>query len=150
MPDAVAEAVIILLALGLAVLAGVVGWVVGHETRSAAKTVALTATGPAPAGHVGGTNLAVSQIGDPQRGAQIWKQKRCTDCHSFAGKGGTDAPPLDFMRGHLSAREIATMSGQIWDHLPVMLHHFKEENIPVPTFKGDEMADLIAYLHSPG
>lgn len=145
-PEAVAEAVIVLLALGLAFAAGVVGWVVGHETRPAG-TAAVTATGAAaPAGHRG-PNLPVAVIGDPVQGAQLWEQKRCADCHSYNGKGGTDAPPLDFMKGHLSAAEIANMSGQIWNHLPTMLHHFKEEHIPVPTFKGDEMADLIAYLH---
>lgn len=37
------------------------------------------------------------------------------------------------------------MSGRIWDHLPAMLPHFEEEGIPVPTFTGFQMADLIAY-----
>lgn len=40
------------------------------------------------------------------------------------------------------------MSGRIWNHLPVMLDHFREEKIEVPTFQGTQMADLIAYLHS--
>jgi mono/diheme cytochrome c family protein len=67
---------------------------------------------------------------------------------SYGGQGGEDAPPLDSMRGHMSAREIADMSGQIWDHLPAMLPHFREEKIPMPTFTQGEMADLIAFLHS--
>ncbi len=52
------------------------------------------------------------------------------------------------MRGHMSAREIADMSGQVWDHLPAMLPHFREGKIPVPTLTQGEMADLIAFLHS--
>ena len=32
--------------------------------------------------------------------------------------------------------------------LPAMLAHFKEEGLPVPTFQDDQMADLVAYLHS--
>jgi hypothetical protein len=32
----------------------------------------------------------------------------------------------------MSAREIADMSGQIWDHLPAMLPRFREEKVPVP------------------
>jgi len=51
------------------------------------------------------------------------------------------------MRGHMSAREIADMSGQIWNHVPQMLSHFEEEGIAFPTFSDEEMADLIAYLH---
>ena len=72
------------------------------------------------------------------------------DCHSLNGVGGEDAPPLDYMRGHLSAREVADMSGQIWNHLPQMLHHFKEEGLPVPTFAAGQMADLIAFVHGSG
>ncbi len=48
----------------------------------------------------------------------------------------------------MSAREIADMSGQVWDHLPAMLPHFREGKIPVPTLTQGEMADLIAFLHS--
>ena len=31
-----------------------------------------------------------------------------------------------------------------------MLVRFKEEGLPVPTFQDDEMAYLVAYLHSAG
>jgi hypothetical protein len=120
------------------------GWAIGHSSRSGPATTTVAA----PPGHLGGVNLSVSAIGNPVRGAKILVAKHCSDCHSYAGKGGEDAPPLDFMRGHLSAAEIAGMSGRIWNHLPIMLDHFKEEKIPVPTFQGNQMADLIAYLHS--
>jgi len=134
----------------LVAIAAALGWVVGDQTASKTKTVTVSgqATMAAPAGHMGGPNLAIAQIGDPARGARLWQSKRCSDCHSYAGRGGEDAPALDYMRGHMSAREIADMSGQIWDHLPAMLPHFREEKIPVPTFTQGEMADLIAFLHS--
>ena len=134
----------------LIAIAALLGWAVGNQTAAKTETV----VGPAqtamsvPAGHMGGPNLAIAQIGDPARGARLWQSKRCSDCHSYGGRGGEDAPPLDFMRGHMSAREIADMSGQIWDHLPAMLPHFREEKIAVPTFTQGEMADLIAFLHS--
>jgi hypothetical protein len=127
----------------LLVPAGYAGWVIGHSSRS--ETTSTTTT---PAGHSGGANLAVADIGDAALGRALFVSKGCSDCHSYLGKGGSDAPALDFMRGHLSANEIANMSGRIWDHLPQMLPHFKEEGIPVPTFGGDQMANLIAYLHS--
>jgi mono/diheme cytochrome c family protein len=134
----------------LVAIAAALGWVVGDQTASKTKTVTAAgqATMAAPAGHMGGPNLPIAQIGDPARGARLWQSKRCADCHSYAGRGGEDAPALDYMRGHMSAREIADMSGQIWDHLPAMLPHFREEQIPVPTFTQGEMADLIAFLHS--
>jgi mono/diheme cytochrome c family protein len=134
----------------LIALAALLGWAVGNQTASKTTTVTTPgqATMAAPAGHMGGPNLPIAQIGDPARGARLWQSKRCSDCHSYGGHGGEDAPPLDFMRGHMSAREIADMSGQVWDHLPAMLPHFREEKIPVPTFTQGEMADLIAFLHS--
>jgi D-alanyl-D-alanine carboxypeptidase len=39
--------------------------------------------------------------------------------------------PLDNMRAHTSARAVAMIAGDIWNHLPEMLHHFEEEGIPV-------------------
>lgn len=40
------------------------------------------------------------------------------------------------------------MSGQIWDHLPAMIVHFEEEKVPMPRFADNQMADIVAYLHS--
>jgi mono/diheme cytochrome c family protein len=149
-PTGMLEAVGMLLVLALAFVAGIAGWAIGRGNSSSetGTGAVAAATATAPAGHAGGANLAVAAIGDPAAGRELFVSKNCSDCHSYAGAGGEDAPPLDFMQGHLSAAEIANMSGRIWDHLPVMLGHFKEEGIPVPTFQGNEMADLIAYLHS--
>src|SRR5512133_3769764 len=148
-PGAIAGLLIAVVVL-LVAIAAALGWAVGDQTASKTKTVTVSGqmTMAAPAGHMGGPNLPIAQIGDPARGARLWQSKRCSDCHSYAGRGGEDAPALDYMRGHMSAREIADMSGQVWDHLPAMLPHFREEQIPVPTFTQGEMADLIAFLHS--
>ncbi len=131
-----------LLFFALLVPAGFVGWAIGHSTSGT-----KTRTVAAPAGHQGGANLSVSAIGSPTKGQALFDSNRCSDCHSYAGHGGSDAPPLDYMRGHLSAREIAGMVGTIWDHLPNMLPHFKKEGVPLPSFTRGQMADLIAYLH---
>lgn len=136
-------AALIVVGAGLLVGAGAIGWAIGNKSSSSGTPVSQ-----APRGHVGGANLPVSGIGDAATGRMLFVSKHCSECHMYLGKGGTDAPPLDFMRGHLSATEIANMSGRIWDHLPFMLDAFKEEGIPVPSFKGNEMANLIAYLHS--
>lgn len=102
--------------LAAAAGAGLIGWFVGHEMANAsASGTTVTQAASVPAGHVGGANLAVSAIGDPGKGAELFESKGCSDCHSFNGQGGEDAPPLDSMMGHLSAREIANMSGDIWN-----------------------------------
>lgn len=126
--------------VGLVAAAGAVGWAIGHETSA-------TSTAPLLAGH-SGAGLPAHEFGDPSRGAKLFVSKGCSRCHSYAGEGGTDAPPLDYMGNHLSAREIANMSGTIWNHVPAMLGAFQEEDVPFPTFTGFQMADLVAYLHS--
>lgn len=92
-------------------------------------------------------SVPAAAIGNSVRGEQLWTTKSCAMCHSYGGKGGTDAPPLDYMRGNLSVHDIAGMSGNIWNHLPQMLPAFRAEKIPFPSIAPDEMADLIAYLH---
>ena len=152
LPPATVEALIVLFVLVLVVGGGLVGWVVGHEgTRAAVTTVTAlpsTIATTSPPGHTGGVGLPPEAFGNPGTGAELFVDKGCSDCHSYNGQGGEDAPPLDYMKGHLSAAEIADMSGQIWDHLPEMIHHFEEEGLPYPTFKQGEMADLVAFLHS--
>lgn len=145
-PDTV-EAAIVLTVLVLVVGGGLIGWVVGRESGSVESAVAaVVATTEAPAGHAG-AGLPPEAFGDPARGSELWNEKGCSNCHAISGVGGTDAPPLDYMREHLSAREVANMSGDIWNHLPMMIPRFEEEGVPFPTFEGDEMADLIAFMH---
>jgi cytochrome c6 len=127
------------------VAAGLIGYVIGN---SGGGSTMSSVNGMMAGTH--GQNLSVQSIGDPQKGAQLFSSMGCSSCHSYGGSGGTDAPPLDFMKGKLSPSEIADMSGIIWNHVPGMLPHFKEEGVPFPTFKGNQMADLIAYLHGGG
>ena len=98
----------------------------------------------------GQNTLSASSIGNASVGRHLFVTERCSMCHSYEGQGGTDAPPLDYMRGRMSAKDLADMSGQIWNHVPAMERALKEENIPFPIFSKDAMADLIAYLHGGG
>lgn len=100
--------------------------------------------------HTAQEQLQASSIGNISAGRELFVENGCANCHAYAGKGGTDAPPLDFMKGQLSANSVANMSGRIWNHVPQMKEFFEEENIPFPTFEGDQMADLVAYLHGGG
>lgn len=141
-PPYVVEAIAMLVLLGLVAVGAAAGFIVGRD-RNKPSTAAVVA----PTGH-SGAGLASHEFGNAAVGAKLFVSKGCADCHSYGGKGGTDAPPLDYMAGHLSAREVADMSGQIWNHLPAMLTHFKKEGIPLPNFEANQMADLVAYLHS--
>jgi len=94
--------------------------------------------------------LSASEIGNAKDGRELFVSQGCAMCHTYEGQGGSDAPDLDFMRGRMTANEIANMSGLIWNHVPTMKAAFEEEGIPFPEFKGNQMASLIAYLHGGG
>ena len=94
--------------------------------------------------------LSASEIGNAKDGRELFVSQGCGMCHSFEGQGGTDAPALDFMKGEMTAGEIADMSGTIWNHVPMMQPAFEEEHIPFPEFNKGQMASLIAYLHAGG
>lgn len=94
--------------------------------------------------------LSVDEIGNAKDGRELFVSQGCAMCHTYEGQGGTDAPALDFMRGRMTANEVANMSGLIWNHVPAMKAAFEGEGIPFPEFKGNQMASLIAYLHGGG
>jgi hypothetical protein len=94
--------------------------------------------------------LEASEIGNAQDGRELFVSQGCAMCHSYEGRGGTDAPALDYMKGEMTAQEIAEMNGMIWNHVPAMKAAFAEEHIPFPEFKSGQMASLIAYLHGGG
>lgn len=84
-------------------------------------------------------------IGDPAIGKRIFSEKGCIRCHSIKGSGGKVGPDLaQLMRSHNAVR----MAAILWNHALPMAKKMEELGIQRPTFKGDEMAHLIAYLHS--
>jgi cytochrome c oxidase subunit 1 len=88
--DAVAEALILILALGLAVPAGVVGWVIGHNDRqTTTRTVTVGSTPPPTTTTAGGGAVA--------RGKTVFASAGCGGCHTLkaAGATGTVGPNLD-------------------------------------------------------
>lgn len=96
------------------------------------------------------TTLQAEEIGNVKDGRTLFVSQGCSMCHSFEGRGGSDAPSLDFMKGEMTSNDIANMSGLIWNHVPIMKEAFTAEHIPFPEFTGNQMASVIAYLHAGG
>jgi len=106
MSNAAAEALIVLLAISLAIPAGVVGWVVGRYagaprtrtvTVSAARPTAST-TSPVTTTTPPTTTAASGPGGgDPAAGKSVFTSAGCAGCHTLkaAGAGGTVGPNLD-------------------------------------------------------
>jgi mono/diheme cytochrome c family protein len=85
----------------------------------------------------------VYPTGNVQRGKEIFRVRRCADCHA----GGTNgAPQLPGQARHYS--EVSIISA-IWGHGPQMLNRMKEAKISWPRFKTpQELGDLLAYINS--
>lgn len=83
---------------------------------------------------------------NPRRGWDLFQQKGCISCHAIRGKGGTVGPDLSSDRP--LPRTLTQMAGRMWNHSPEMWTTMKAKGIERPTFEGQEMADLIAFLYS--
>jgi mono/diheme cytochrome c family protein len=83
--------------------------------------------------------------GNAERGRAVFLEKRCSNCHTLPGAGGTVAPDLTKGEKLKTPLEVVT---EMWNHASTMEQKMLEESVEWPVFKGGEMADLIAYLFS--
>ncbi len=91
----------------------------------------------------GGGDRAQVGPGVPERGEKLLSAKQCIVCHSVGGKGGKVGPELG-RRQHISLTQFAAL---MWNHGPQMWARMQERGVQVPRLKGQEMADLVAYLY---
>ncbi|MBI3326387.1 MAG: c-type cytochrome [Nitrospinae bacterium] len=110
---------------------------VGREMADLLTYVRQAAGGPPQA-------QVYMQPGDPDRGQQLFAAKGCIRCHAIRGEGGTVGPDLGREPFRRSLTEVA---GLMWNHELHMWQKAQELGMPLPTFAGQEMADVIAYLY---
>jgi len=84
---------------------------------------------------------------NPVRGRKLFADKGCVVCHSINGVGGEDAPPLDAatMQGTMSPFDFAA---KMWRGAEAMIYVQREELGEQIEFTGDELADIIAFVHN--
>jgi len=83
--------------------------------------------------------------GKAERGWQVF-QRKCIECHSVHGQGGTIGPPLGPERD-LPVGE-AEFAAVLWNHAPAMLRKVHDGGGSLPLLQGDEVADLASFLAS--
>jgi mono/diheme cytochrome c family protein len=138
LPAAVAEAIVILLVLGLMFVAAFVGWIIGHER---AKTHTVTA---------GATALTVSASFDPHvaAGAHDFVQFACSQCHGLQGRGGVspDVPALTNVARALTPTQLR----HIINHGLGVSQNPTKPYMPVwgEVISEQQVSDLISYLHA--
>jgi cytochrome c551/c552 len=81
--------------------------------------------------------------GDPSRGKALFASKGCARCHAIFGRGSSIGPDLgkSELRG-----SVTQLAGRMWNHWPAMAEAMGALGMAQPTFHGEEMADLFAYL----
>lgn len=85
--------------------------------------------------------------GDTAVGARLFRQKGCQTCHSLGGKGGGVGPELNKYSRYASPLYLTTA---LWKRGKAMAEKMQEKRVPRPTFEGNDIPDLFAYVRSAG
>ena len=81
--------------------------------------------------------------GNPQRGAKLFAERRCSECHSSDEQGGKTGVNL---RARLKG-SLMKIAGSMWNYGPKMWARMNERGIAMPPLTTAEMSDLISYLY---
>lgn len=85
---------------------------------------------------------------DAANGRSLFASKGCVVCHSVNGVGGEDAPMLDaeFMD---QAMNLFDFAANMWRGAETMVLMQREELGYVIQLSGQDLADIIAFVHDP-
>lgn len=111
----------------------------------AALAATLAFSHPAPAQQMMAKGLYMPPM-DAAMGRKLFASKGCVVCHSINGVGGTDAPHLDAatMKEPMDPFDFAA---KMWKGAPAMIAMQNDELGAQIQFTGDELADIIAFVH---
>ena len=127
-----------------------------HGQAPAQEQAAAPAAAPARGGHMkmGTDRMSSSDMPNmrmpsmnPLRGRRLFVSKGCVACHAINGVGGHDATNLDAhtMRPMMNPFEF---SAKMWAMAPAMIYAQEEALGEQILFTGDELADIVAFVHS--
>lgn len=95
---------------------------------------------------VHGAQLIIPMM-SPERGRRLFVDKGCVACHAINGVGGHDAPAMDAHR-EMGLVNPFDFAAKMWNHAPAMIAAQQEALGEQIYFTGDELADIIAFLHN--
>jgi mono/diheme cytochrome c family protein len=87
------------------------------------------------------------ELGNAAIGQHLFATKGCVQCHTVGGKGGSVGPPLDALKRMNSPVLVAA---HMWSHGPRMTEAMRAKGIERPTFKRNELVDVIAFITAAG
>ena len=83
---------------------------------------------------------------DAARGRKLFASKGCAVCHSINGVGGVDAPALDASTMPKVMNPF-DFTAKMWRGAEAMIYVQREELGEQIEFTGEELADIIAFVH---
>ena len=91
---------------------------------------------------------AAQMQGDAARGRTLFVSKGCVVCHAINEVGGTSAPPLDpeAAPGDVDGLDFVA---RMWRGAEAMIFMQQQELGVQIDFTGQELADIIAFVHDP-
>lgn len=87
----------------------------------------------------------VDEPGDASRGEDLVHRKRCLTCHASKPGETKIAPNFRTLGSHVNP---IVWTQKMWNHAPGMYAKMEAQGLPWPTFEGDDMVDLLAYVDS--
>jgi len=95
----------------------------------------------------GMSNMRMPEM-NSAKGRKLFVTKGCVACHSINGIGGHDAAKLDAdtMEPMMNPFDFAA---KMWRMAPAMIAAQEEELGEQITFTGDELSDIVAFVHDP-
>lgn len=86
--------------------------------------------------------------GDAGRGAQVFKDRMCAECHSLRNPGPEGAPPIAAWTSLGDSMALATA---MWNHAPRMKAAMAKRKVAWPMLSSQEFVDMLLYLRrAPG
>jgi len=82
-------------------------------------------------------------MGDPERGARVFRDRACADCHGESVSDTKVAPNLAETHARGSSAELVAA---MWNHAPLMRQAILGEGLPWPELTGRDLRDLRAFL----
>lgn len=92
------------------------------------------------------TGLILPRL-DAVEGRKLFTTKGCVVCHSINGVGGEDAPPLDAEYMDLPMNPF-DFAARMWRGAEAMVELQRDELGDVIDLDGEELASIIAFVHS--
>ena len=87
------------------------------------------------------------QSGNANSGRKVFADKGCAACHSLEEGAAGLGPELGGWKGQVSSPRLAAA---LWNHGPAMLEQMQQAKVEWPTFRPEEMENLMTFLNQPG